>query len=298
MTGALLLLAVAGPLSAAGDPETEYRQMLDELLQKMNQVGREEFFAITEQRMTAFLEEYPDSPEAVDVHLNLGHLFAQAGMEEKAIPHLESYVSRSDGRKPEEVAVAKFFLAKGYLSRDEFDEAERLLGDVQAAGSIVPAQLAQMAKLDLERIPILKKLKIGNPALPIEAVTTAGDRITLESFKGKVLLLDFWASWCQPCRHEMPNVKTVYKQFHDKGFEILGVSLDQSEAGFRGYVDELDIPWPQIYDGKGWNSAVGRKYGITSIPATFLLDRDGKIRYRNLRGPELGAAVRELVGTE
>ena len=159
----------------------------------------------------------------------------------------------------------------------------------------VPSQLRQMTEMSIQRIPILKKLKIGNPALPIDVETTAGDRITLGSYRGKVLLVDFWASWCKPCRQEMPTVKSVYKEFHEKGFEILGISLDQSEASFEGYIEEQGITWPQIFDGKGWKSSVGQKYGINSIPATFLIDRKGTIRYRDLRGDKLREAVRELI---
>ena len=297
ITGAIILL-LAGTLHASGDPATEFDQMMAELLEKRQQVGAQEFYQITEQRMTDFLERYPDSPEAVEAHLNLGQLYAQAGSPDKAIFHLESYLERSDRRKPAEVAVAKFFLAQVYMARDEFDGAERYLEEVRAAGNIVPQQIKQMTTMALQRIPILRKLKIGNPALPIDAVTTAGDRITLESYKGKVLLLDFWASWCKPCRQEMPVVKSVYKEFHGKGFEILGVSLDQSEASFRGYIERQGITWPQIFDGKGWRSPVGQQYGINSIPATFLLDRDGTIRHRDLRGEKLREAVRELIEAE
>ena len=298
ITGTMILLLFAGSLSASGDSASEFEQMMAELLQKREQIDAQEFFRVTEQRMTDYLEKYPDSPEAVEVHLNLGQLFAQAGSPDKAVSHLEIYLARSGDRKPAEVAVAKFFLAQGYIARDELDKAELYLKEVQAAGDVAPLQLKQMTEITLQRIPILRKLKIGNPALPIEAATTAGDRITLESYRGKVLLVDFWASWCKPCRQEMPTVKSVYKEFHEKGFEILGVSMDQSEASFKGYIEEQGITWPQIFDGKGWKSAVGQQYGINSIPATFLLDRKGTVRYRDLRGDKLREAVRELIASE
>jgi peroxiredoxin len=298
LTGTMILLLFAGSLLASGDSALEFERMMAELLQKRQQVGAQEFFLITEQSMTDFLEKYPDSPEAVEVHLNLGQLFSQAGSPDKAVSHLEIYLARSGERKPKEVAVAKFFLAQGYIARDEFDKAEVYLQEVRAAGDIASPKLRQMTEMMLKRIPILRKLKIGNPALPIDAMTTAGDRITLESYRGRVLLVDFWASWCKPCRQEMPTVKSVYREFHEKGFEILGISLDQSEASFRGYIEELGITWPQIFDGRGWKNSVGQQYGINSIPATFLLDRNGTIRYRDLRGDKLREAVRELIGAE
>ncbi len=295
ITGTLILLLFAGALDAFGDSAAEFERMMAELLQKKQQVDPQEFLLVAEQRMTDFLEKYPDSPEAADVHLNLGQLFAQAGSPDRAVSHLEIYLEHSVGRMPVEVAVAKFFLAQGYIARDEFDKAELYLQEVQASGDAAPLQLRQMTEMSIQRIPILKKLKIGNPALPIDAETTAGDRIALGSYRGKVLLVDFWASWCKPCRQEMPTVKSVYKEFHEKGFEILGISLDQSEASFEGYIEEQGITWPQIFDGKGWKSSVGQRYGINSIPATFLIDRKGTIRYRDLRGDKLREAVRELI---
>ena len=298
ITSTLILLLLAGSLLGSGDPEAEFERMIAELIQKRQEVGAQEFLQVTERRMTDFLEKYPDSQEAVEVHLNLGQLFAQAGSPDKAVSHLEIYLARSGGRKPGEVAVAKFFLAQGYIAQDEFDKAEQYLQEVRAVGDVAPSQLKQMTEMSLQRIPILKKLKIGNPAIPIDAATTVGDRITPESFKGRVLLIDFWASWCKPCRQEMPTVKSVYKEFHDKGFEILGVSLDQSESSFKGYIEEQGITWPQIFDGGGWKSSVGKQYGVNSIPATFLIDRSGTIRYRDLRGDKLREAVRELIEAE
>jgi peroxiredoxin len=291
-----LLLAFATALSAQATEE--YKKLLDGLSQKRSTVSPREFVGIAEEGLAYFISRFPDSPEAVEAHLNLGQLCAQKGDGEKAVSHLESYMARSDGRKPEEVAIAKFFLAKGYLMLDQLDKAEGPLREIASAGESIPERIRSAAAMDLDRIPILRKLVIGNPAVPIEAKTSDGKEITLELYKGKVLLLDFWASWCRPCRQEMPNVKKVYKEFHPKGFEILGVSLDDSSEKFRGYVDEQSISWPQIFDGKGWNSEVGRLYAVNSIPATFLLDRTGRIRYRDLRGEDLDEAVKTLIAEE
>ena len=289
----LLLLAFATSLSAQATEE--YRKLLDELSQKRASVSQREFMGIAQEGFAYFIFRYPDSPEAVEAHLNLGQLYAQAGQAEKTVSHLESYMARSDGRKPEEVAVAKFFLAKGYLMLDQLDKAEAPLGEVANGGQGVPERIRNAAAMDLARIPVLRKLVIGNPAIAIKATTSDGKEITLDRYRGKVLLLDFWASWCKPCRQEMPNVKKVYNDFNGNGFEILGISLDESSAKFRGYVDEQDISWPQIFDGKGWNSQVGKLYAVNSIPATFLLDRKGKIRYRDLRGDDLYEAVKTLI---
>ncbi len=290
----ILLLALATTLSAQQATE-EYEKLIDELSRKRSAVSPREFMGIVEERLGYFISRYPDSKEAVEAHLNLGQLYAQTGRAEETVSHLESFMARSEGRKPEEIAIAKFFLAKGYLMLDRYDDAERPLGDVANGGAGVTERMRSAAAMDLGRIPILRKLAVGNPAVPIEATTSGGKEITLEMYRGKVLLLDFWASWCRPCRQEMPHVKKVYNEFNGKGFEIIGVSLDESADKFRSYVKEQDIAWPQIFDGKGWNSEVGKSYAVNSIPATFLIDRKGRIRFRNLRGDELYEAVKTLI---
>ena len=116
-----------------------------------------------------------------------------------------------------------------------------------------------------------------------------------QDYRGKILLIDFWASWCGPCRRENPNVRRVYDEFKGDGFEILGVSLDKSRDRWAGAVEKDGLTWPQVSDLGGWGNEAARLYGVSSIPATFLLDREGKIVARNLRGDALRAKVAELV---
>lgn len=125
------------------------------------------------------------------------------------------------------------------------------------------------------------------PAFPTGKKTTDGQDLTLERFKGKVLLVDFWATWCPPCKAEVPSLVKAYNAFKDKGFEIIGISFDQDKAAFEGYVKENSMPWPQYFDGKGWENEVGPTYGIQSIPTMYLLDGEGKVITSDLRGGKL-----------
>ena len=138
-------------------------------------------------------------------------------------------------------------------------------------------------------------LESGFPAVPIRQEASDGSSITLERFRGRVLLLDFWATWCEPCRIELPFLKEVYDAFHDRGFEILGISIDEDEAAFRQFIDDHDIEWPQIFDGLGWSNHVARQYRVMAVPTTYLLDRRGIIRYRNIRSAELKSRVEALL---
>jgi thiol-disulfide isomerase/thioredoxin len=105
------------------------------------------------------------------------------------------------------------------------------------------------------------------------------------------VLLDFWATWCGPCRAELPNVLKTYAAHHKDGFEIIGISLDQDKEKLTAFTKEKDMTWPQYFDGKGWQNKLAAKYGINSIPATFLLDGQGTIIGEDLRGDSLEEAV-------
>jgi thiol-disulfide isomerase/thioredoxin len=124
--------------------------------------------------------------------------------------------------------------------------------------------------------------------------TPEGETISLESLRGKVVLLDFWASWCGPCRRENPNVVKLYEKYKEKGFEILGISLDKTKAPWVKAIADDKLTWLHISDLKGWKSKYGGLYGVSSIPQTVLLDDEGKIIARNLRGPALEQKLAEI----
>lgn len=134
--------------------------------------------------------------------------------------------------------------------------------------------------------------------MELKFTSLAGKEIDLADMKGKVVLIDFWATWCGPCIAELPNVLKAYEAYHEKGFEIIGISLDNAkdEAKLKSFVKDKNMPWPQAFDGKGWGNALAKKFGITSIPATYLVGKDGKIVSSNLRGPALSSAVKKELG--
>ncbi len=140
-------------------------------------------------------------------------------------------------------------------------------------------------------------LPIGGVAPEIRQQTPDGGNFALSDLRGKYVLVDFWASWCRPCRMENPNVKRVYDMYHKKGFEILGVSLDRDHGAWVQAIKDDGLPWKHVSDLGFWSNAAAQEYGVSSIPFTVLLDKEGKVLEKGLRAEQLETALARLFGS-
>lgn len=174
-------------------------------------------------------------------------------------------------------------------------------GDIEAAINALDTAVAAIPAMKSlrERVQIMKAVAVGQKAPDFTMNDVNGNPVALSSKIGaKLLLVDFWAAWCGPCRQENPNVVKVYTEFNKKGFDVFGVSLDQSKDDWVKAIADDKLTWTHVSDLQYWSNAAAKMYAVNAIPANFLLDETGTIIGRNLRGEDLYKKVNEILGTK
>ncbi|WP_420153303.1 redoxin domain-containing protein [Siphonobacter sp.] len=186
--------------------------------------------------------------------------------------------------------VPTYILYREYSYRLTPDEIEKNVALLDA--SLQKTPYVQTLK---QLVTTLRSVQVGEKAKDFQANTPDGKPLRLSSLYGKsYVLIDFWAAWCGPCRRENPNLVKTYNQYKDQGFTILGVSLDKTKEAWLKAIEKDQLTWPQVSDLAYWNSAPAQLYGVRAIPSNVLLDAEGRIVARNLRGEELAAKLEDL----
>ncbi len=180
-------------------------------------------------------------------------------------------------------------LARLALTAGDYASTRQIYGAIEKKfpndGDIKGQVQAQLARIEL----------VGKPAPAFSATDIHGKTITLDDYRNKVTLLDFWATWCRPCVAELPAIQAVYDRFHSRGFDVIGISLDENSDAVREFLAENKLPWRQIVNGSEKEQNIVVKFGVDKIPATFLIDGSGKIQRLDLRGENLERAVESLL---
>lgn len=185
------------------------------------------------------------------------------------------------------VLLLENFLMREYIPATEiksfYDKLDKKLVNTKSAQNIK------------KTLDLMLAVVVGKPAPKFSAKSPEGKLISLDESLGKVTIVDFWASWCAPCRKENPNVVALYNEYHSKGLNIIGVSLDQDATKWKDAIAKDKLSWTHVSNLKYWDEPIGKQYGISSIPATFILDAKGNIVAKDLRGDALRAKVKELL---
>ena len=208
----------------------------------------------------------------------------------------DTLIVEHQAEKTDDVARISMMKAMIYAVCAKTDKAVELLDKVKAdfpesSAAMEAEQIKLAMTAQSEGQKIQRTLTAGAHFPDFDEKDIDGQPCSIASFKGKLVLIDFWATWCGPCIAELPNLLKTYEKYHDKGFEIIGISLDQDRDKLTTFIKEKKMGWPQFFDGRGWQNKLASKYGVKSIPATYLLDKEGKVIAAGLRGDALEKAV-------
>lgn len=294
-----LFLAVSSFLHAAnGDAEW---QKVDDIVESIKNPKdkpstREQAIALLKKGLTEFDSAYaaamkaaPENPSRWDAALfemMVGRAREIAGVpapEKKAIG-LEDILKAADAKPATKSQASLMSLMEAAESAESSEGgADAWLAKAEKHLKDYPEE--KMNKLVEGRIKSIKAAgDLKTKPLELKFTAVDGREVDVSKLQGKVVLVDFWATWCGPCVAELPNVLKAYKELHPKGFEIVGISLDSDKAELEGFVKAKGMEWPQYFDGKGWQNEISSKYGINSIPAMWLLNKKGMVVSTNARG--------------
>jgi thiol-disulfide isomerase/thioredoxin len=244
--------------------------------------------------MYAEIVEAPDAPPETKAKASGERLMSLSG------EVLEKKLALADWEKEVTAHLAKFpgcelnpMIQDQRMSFVNELEPSRLVALLEELSKDPNSEVATMAK---ERLVVAKERELlKSKPLELKLKSIDGEDVDLEKLRGKVVLIQFWATWCGPCMAEMPHVQSVYGKLHDKGFEIIGISLDDEEKELRAVLKKKKISWAQCFDGKGWESPLAKRFGIDAIPALWLVNKKGMVVDMEA-GEDLEEKVTKLLG--
>ncbi|NOR44685.1 MAG: redoxin family protein [Candidatus Delongbacteria bacterium] len=241
-----------------------------------------------EDLLDTFIKNNPD----VLANSDIAEYYVDLNLPEKAINYIDQAKANNEMNPLIDYVDAKIQVSignikKGLASLEKY--ANQSAGDRYLSYRVTEAIFAENLYKELKYINMLKKIENGAPTIGEKVPTLSGvildsTEFDIKNFENKVYLIDFWAAWCGPCKMEMPNVIEVYNELNAKGFDVIGVNLDNAKADAEQYIASSGIKWGHIFSGDAWKDANVANFKVQGIPSTFLVDKNGIIRYKNIRG--------------
>ncbi len=259
-----------------------------------------DFSARKAEAVRTYLEEHPDADDRSEAETALVVALLDGEQFEAALDVIKSrYTEKEsllevDGRELVGEYIAPVVYLNQELERKEdaltfLDDMAEKLAEHDQADFIAGAIQDMRAMID--------QVGVGD-VMELSFTSLDGKDIDMEQYRGGVVLVDFWATWCVPCLRTLPGLKDLYAGYHDRGFEILGISLDEDREKLTSFLEKEEIAWPQQFDGKGWENELAASFGISAIPTTYLVGPDGVIVAKNPTKDELNAMLDELLPPE
>jgi len=238
-------------------------------LPEMKFADAKKYYEEALKELNTLIEKYTGTEEALKAKLYVGTIFIYMNNFDEAVKSFDVVLSH-EGIDPGLKANSLYFKAKALLAKGDI---------VRAKETVTELRLIKPEAADSFGNELSGMLRIGVEAPTFNVAAVDGKPIDLAQYKGNVTIINFWATWCDPCIQEFPNAKKLYTKFKDKGVQFIGVSLDDDIEDLRGFVKQFAVEWPQIFDGKRWLGAIPSLYHIQAIPSMVLLDRESKVRY-------------------
>jgi len=254
-----------------------------------NKAIEHDWFNEAEELGRQYLKSDPDGPVKALAQIILTMARAQAGQFDQALARFRELMQGVNQNEQEEFAASfSENLAAAAITAGEFAAAREVYTTLLSRFSDSP-NLRQKVQAELKRLD-----KVGRPAPAFAAEDIKGQPIRLAAYRGKYVLVDFWATWCVPCAAELPRLQAAYRAYRDDGFEIIGVSLDENKTAVADFAKVRNLPWPQLHNASSSADLV-EAFGVISIPAAYLIDPEGTIVRLDLRGKNLDETLSRLI---